>query len=875
MYTCRLCAHRVNSIQGYVNHCSLHRNIAVFKAGFPCPVRSCLHAFSNYFSLVSHLRRTHNEVARRKVYRVAENDSNFTCSHFTCYAKTFSTSAEYIAHIKSHFGDGSGFSVRCPFNNCGKSYSVKSSFTAHISRKHADTSAEILPAPNAVVDTADDLDGDDVCRDNDSNCLSLIEQEQFLTSMALFYLKLQAKLLIPASTVQLILEEYGTVNTVGQNHVCSWLKEKLRLLGIEQDKVDEVALEFMQNDLFNKFTKGPLRSDKSRKAFYKSNFSYVEPREIFLGEDDLKKKRYCMYVPIIDSLTALLKQPAVKHQFEAGGVPDGGQFLQDICDGEVIKQSRFFIDNPKAIQIVLYADAFEVANPLGSGRKKHKVHAVYFILANLEIFSRSSVDQIQLALLCREADFKKFGSNKVYGQLMSDLQKLEKDGFTIDGECIKGSVVSFCADNLGAHEIGGFTENFSRSEFFCRYCQVSRESFVISPATIGKLRTPENYREAVSNGTFGVKSNSILNSLDHYHVCMPGLAPCLGHDLLEGIVPKDMALCIRYFVKHRWFTICQLNLAILSFQYLGSDLKNKPPALSSTGIKIVGQAAENWCLLRLFPLIVSKWVVNHKDNVWQFLLQLREIVEIVVSPKVTVDQVAYLKYQVEDYVSARFRLFSSVKLLPKHHFLVHYADLVIKLGPLVRVWTMRFESKHKYFKQCIRKSQNFKNVCKSMAERHQLLQAYLSSGSVIKNKIQFDTALEFDQADYCLEVQGAVSFLDLSRNESFVSQSVTVKGTEYRKGLFVPVDSNETGLVFGRIIIILVMKHVEEVYLVVERFQSSRLIDLGVHCIDSINENKSVQCISVDKLLDYYPLPKYEVHNLWMLPLHHGVSCTV
>ena len=67
-------------------------------------------------------------------------------------------------------------------------------------------------------------------------------------------------------------------------------------------------------------------------------------------------------------------------------------------------------------------------------------------------------------------------------------------------------------------------------------------------------------------------------------------------------------------------------------------------------------------------------------------------------------------------------MFPSDHLKPKHHYLLHYASLILKLGPLIRLWTMRFEIKHSYFKRCVRRIQNFKNI-----NQHQLLQTTLSS----------------------------------------------------------------------------------------------------------------------------------------------------
>lgn len=62
--------------------------------------------------------------------------------------------------------------------------------------------------------------------------------------------------------------------------------------------------------------------------------------------------------------------------------------------------------------------------------------------------------------------------------------------------------------------IGGFTENFSRSQYFCRYCEVTRPEFESDLNVCGPQRTPESYDFAVgdlqeeeSQGVKGIKVN--------------------------------------------------------------------------------------------------------------------------------------------------------------------------------------------------------------------------------------------------------------------------------------------------------------------------------------------------------------------------------
>ena len=49
-----------------------------------------------------------------------------------------------------------------------------------------------------------------------------------------------------------------------------------------------------------------------------------------------------------------------------------------------------------------------------------------------------------------------------------------------------------------------------------------------------------------------------------------------------------------------------------------------------------------------------------------------------------------------------------------------------RYGPLIDHWTMRFEAKHRYFKQLANVLGNFTNICYSLSLRHQLYQCYLS-----------------------------------------------------------------------------------------------------------------------------------------------------
>lgn len=49
---------------------------------------------------------------------------------------------------------------------------------------------------------------------------------------------------------------------------------------------------------------------------------------------------------------------------------------------------------------------------------------------------------------------------------------------------------------------------------------------------------------------------------------------------------------------------------------------------------------------------------------------------------------------------------------------------ILRCGPLVHLWCMRYEAKHKYFKGIATVIGNYKNVEKTVASRHQRNMCY-------------------------------------------------------------------------------------------------------------------------------------------------------
>lgn len=104
-----------------------------------------------------------------------------------------------------------------------------------------------------------------------------------------------------------------------------------------------------------------------------------------------------------------------------------------------------------------------------------------------------------LVLLCVENDFKHFGIASVFSEMLADLKSLETNGINVDGETVKAGLYCIAGDNLGSHCIGGFTENFSRSRYSCRYCEITRSEFEAEPDACGPPRTRETCDTAIAD----------------------------------------------------------------------------------------------------------------------------------------------------------------------------------------------------------------------------------------------------------------------------------------------------------------------------------------------------------------------------------------
>ena len=237
---------------------------------------------------------------------------------------------------------------------------------------------------------------------------------------------------------------------------------------------------------------------------------------------------------------------------------------------------------------------------------------------------------------------------------------------------------------------------------------------------------------------------------------------------------------------------------------------------------------------------------------------LNEIIEIVCSPEIYVSVLPYLKVIIDEFLLLRKTLFPKAPLRPKHHYLKHYCELILKYGPLIKVWTLRFESKHMFFKGLIRRLQNFLNVTKTMSEKHELRECLIRLGADLRTDTDFTDISEFNVYLYHEKIQNCIP-RHLLLQKLYHCSSVTTMGTTFDKSQIIPVaqDNYQLDIKFGKICFFII--NGQTVYAIVQMLESNFIPSLRVYEIGCKNLYK---CIPLNSLGNIKPMYQYVLADM-------------
>ena len=312
----------------------------------------------------------------------------------------------------------------------------------------------------------------------------------------------------------------------------------------------------------------------------------------------------------------------------------------------------------------------------------------------------------------------------------------------VKGQRFKVRLSVVVGDNLGIHEIAGFAANFASGPIMCRHCHGTRDEIRTKTQERDfRLRTREEYDASINllneehfeesiSRALGIKAACPFSELASFHP-MESLPPDLMHDILEGVAPSTMNLVLEKMLAEKVVDGGAFNDAMGKFPYSAVDT-NRPGKIFVGGTKGTlykirrskPTANEAWVLLRLLPLLMlyaGVPVDSLKQCVeFKLIVQLIHIMQTLSSFILYRREIDHLRQEIEKFLSDLLHLFPRIHLTPKHHYLLHYPGQLLKHGPLRRLWCMRFEAYHQVLKRTIANSRQRKNICRSIALRHQV-----------------------------------------------------------------------------------------------------------------------------------------------------------
>ena len=474
--------------------------------------KQCVRQFSSLGRLLSHVKESHSVIADlEKEKRQVEDDVECRCDMMSCGGMKFKNTNLLLTHVNNyHITEERS----CVFDQCDYRFSRGSRSRNHFLRQHTSVGNMELKSKHLVVqvshvgtgsvveaamdesyiDFEEEIyeEGDALLLDIDSEETSNVETSEgsvtdnfFQMQYADFLNRMCNVGFIPARKITEIAENYL------QNALKSREIRKKRLLksldeieSLTVRQKEKIVKESIDDDEYLTAQKD-LCSDYKRNKFIRQNFKYVAPVQITLNSSEVSKGEspdVFHYIPIKESFRVLIEDKSFNDVLEAQR-DDSGQcnkgVLRDLRDGEAFKGNTFFKENPGAYAALFYSDGVELTNPLGWAKGRHKIVQVFYTLCQIPRGQRSQIDRTQVCMIFKDKLVKKYGYDAIFRMLVNDLKDLEI-GIHVSypvQRIVQLGVLAYSADNLEAHQLGGFSCCFSSLDI-CRFCHCSHSELL-------------------------------------------------------------------------------------------------------------------------------------------------------------------------------------------------------------------------------------------------------------------------------------------------------------------------------------------------------------------------------------------------------------
>ena len=359
-----------------------------------------------------------------------------------------------------------------------------------------------------------------------------------------------------------------------------------------------------------------------------------------------KEVIYGVRVPLKHSLKYFLQIPGMFNNIikYINTLTDKSNIVSNII------QAKFWTENflkkmknQYILPLYIYYDEIEVGNPLGAHAGINKFGVIYASIATLPPNISSRLDSILFSTIIHSEDFKKTDNHSLFKELIEELKYLYEEGINIvsDDETtinVKFQLVQILGDNLGLNSICGFAKSF-KAHHYCRICSESaKECSTMCIENKNLLRNKNKYETDLllkDAKATGLKENCVFNEIPNFHIAVNNSVDMM-HDFLEGVcIYVVCAILYEFIFVKKFFTLHQLNVIILNFNY-DSDESNKPPKLNlneeKQKLNLKYSASEMYCL-KYLSLMIGDLIPNHDEH-WEMFLTLRKISDILMSPRI-------------------------------------------------------------------------------------------------------------------------------------------------------------------------------------------------------------------------------------------------
>ena len=504
---------------------------------------------------------------------------------FVCHSHFVGTN-DLVRHMRLIHGlyPGKSLRLKCAQGGCCHVLTTFSGFRKHLNSKHA-KNIESEGETDNIVDGYDA--GDDTQAQHFEGAAS--------SSKVLPAPDISTRDMCASAIAQL------QVAGVGQSTLNNFVSSMEEIIMDVQSQTKEAALKCLSSQdtdvkakieqtfktLENPFT--ALNTETKRNAYFEQKWKTVEPVEKVLGVrfenrrnrstgtyDQVVVTDKFAYVPILETLQSILRNPHLSDMFMSSHNPKDGVYF-DINDGLHMKRHPLFSQKKNALQIQLFFDEFETANPLGSKKGIHKLGGIYFTLRNFPPKLNSCLINIHLCALFHAQDIKTYGFDTILEPIINDLKVLETDGIKVPlfKDAVHGSIVQVTGDNLGIHGLFGFVESFSARNC-CRFCILEKSEFQTVFCEDDQsviLRTKDMLAEHCHTvqtnpqlpHAYGVKRSCLLNTLQYFNTA-DNFSVDIMHAILEGVAQLEVKLVLEY-LQENVLTAKGLSSRIESFNY--------------------------------------------------------------------------------------------------------------------------------------------------------------------------------------------------------------------------------------------------------------------------------------------------------------------